>query len=77
MKLTTKFLILICELLYFVVFKIKCDCPYGISAHGLTQNDKNLIVSKHNNLRQLVAMGLVPGQPKATNMQSLVSLIII
>ncbi|KAJ8961897.1 hypothetical protein NQ318_021515 [Aromia moschata] len=41
----------------------------AIYERGLGQHDKDIVVNKHNELRQQVAQGRVPGQPKATNMK--------
>ncbi|XP_044259214.1 venom allergen 5-like [Tribolium madens] len=37
----------------------------------VSENDKKIIVNKHNQLRGLIAQGKVPGQPKAKNLKNL------
>ncbi|KAL3280248.1 hypothetical protein HHI36_017743 [Cryptolaemus montrouzieri] len=46
-------------------------CHGGVYEQGLSQNDRNFIVNKHNHLRGLVAQGRVEGQPRATNMKTM------
>jgi hypothetical protein len=41
------------------------------SETGITREEKRLILEEHNFLRQSVAMGQVPGQPAAANMQEM------
>ena len=38
---------------------------------GITEEERRLILEEHNFLRQTVAMGQVPGQPAAQNMQEM------
>lgn len=39
---------------------------------GVTDAEKQAIVSKHNELRLSIAQGKVPGQPKGLNLKKLV-----
>ncbi|XP_044762204.1 venom allergen 5-like [Coccinella septempunctata] len=50
---------------------VRTDCPSGIYESGLSQEDRDYIVSQHNYLRGQVASGKVPDQPKATNMKQI------
>jgi hypothetical protein len=49
-------------------------CPNGASIFlsGLTQNSKSIILSAHNHFRSIIAQGLAPGQPGASDMLEMV-----
>lgn len=47
-------------------------CSGGVCARGLTQDEKDLVLKKHNDLRRKVAKGQQAGQPSASNMNELV-----
>ncbi|KAL1505675.1 hypothetical protein ABEB36_005181 [Hypothenemus hampei] len=49
---------------------INCASRCGkIYANNVTQADAQIIVDKHNELRQLIANGKVPGQPRGINLK--------
>ncbi|KAL3280249.1 hypothetical protein HHI36_017744 [Cryptolaemus montrouzieri] len=59
----------------FLVFLVDSGiaiCLGGVKAKGVPQKDRNIILQKHNNLRNLISQGKVSGQPKATNMKIMV-----
>ncbi|XP_076646312.1 venom allergen 5-like [Halictus rubicundus] len=51
--------------------KPSCDGNVIIKRGGLTYKDKQVIVDVHNQLRQLMAAGWLPGQPEAANMREM------
>jgi len=48
------------------------ECGYDLKFSGLDQASKDLLLAKHNELRQKVAAGNEAGQPGASNMRKLV-----
>jgi hypothetical protein len=55
----------------FLKFEYKFISSLFSSETGITREEKRLILEEHNYLRQSVAMGHVPGQPAAANMQEM------
>ncbi|CRK86995.1 CLUMA_CG000808, isoform A [Clunio marinus] len=54
------------------VLHVTLCCRGGrVLKHGVTEEEKRLILEEHNFLRQTVATGHVPGQPAAQNMQEM------
>ncbi|XP_018561493.1 venom allergen 3-like [Anoplophora glabripennis] len=43
----------------------------AVYERGVNDNEKQIIVNKHNELRRMISEGRVPGQPRGTNLKQL------
>ncbi|KAL3280247.1 hypothetical protein HHI36_017742 [Cryptolaemus montrouzieri] len=44
-------------------------CSNGVYENGLSKDEENFVVNKHNELRTLIAQGKVPNQPRGVNLK--------
>ena len=66
----TMFKLLLISLLAAVAFTD--DCQKGRVEQGVSDQEKDVITGKHNEVRSMIAHGEVEGQPKGTNLKRLV-----